>query len=526
LIQTARKLNLDEEKPAPPAEQTVKSKAETVASAAPVSRTPTLRLYTDLVGGTVTIDGQAPRSLADGELVVDNLPPGQHAVKVAAASGSAAFEFEITGRNAPKALGVPQTSNALAVLVSQQDGRGQLVTSVGRSEIMLDGKSVGEANAGGLELADLGKTDHDLQVAHERDRQRFVMTYTPAPVLTVYVKSDSNTGILQVLTGEDGVEIYIDNTLFRRKTEHGQVRISIRAGRYPIRVHKDGFTDPPPVWVEVKKAEVTPAQFQLLPAGDVAGLQIKGAQPGTTAYLDRDFVAAIGTDGGAKISKITPGEHTVELHHDQATTKKLVRVFRAGETLTLSGADVILEKSTPEAKPAAAPVAVPAAVDNGVQPAKPAASENPLEGAKLEKGGGFVPYDTPKSAGHYSFRTQGHVGGVLKKGKLQWYAGYQDSENYVLFILDGKHAEVREMRRGKNIQWNRIPFNFDSSNWVQVDMAVKAGSVSSRIRTASDGWMDMGAVSSSGRDFTQDKVGFYIPPNDEVAVANFKFANR
>jgi hypothetical protein len=118
------------------------------------------------------------------------------------------------------------------------------------------------------------------------------------------------------------------------------------------------------------------------------------------------------------------------------------------------------------------------------------------------------------------------VGGVLKKGKLQWYAGYEDSENYVLFILDGKHAEVREMRRGKTIQWNRIPFNVDSSNWVQVEMAVKAGSVSSRIRTASEGWMDMGAVASSGRDFTQDKVGFYIPPNDEVAVANFKFANR
>jgi hypothetical protein len=34
----------------------------------------------------------------------------------------------------------------------------------------------------------------------------------------------------------------------------------------------------------------------------------------------------------------------------------------------------------------------------------------------------------------------------------------------------------------------------------------------------------MGSVASFGRDFTQDKVGFYVPPNDEVAVANFKFA--
>jgi hypothetical protein len=82
------------------------------------------------------------------------------------------------------------------------------------------------------------------------------------------------------------------------------------------------------------------------------------------------------------------------------------------------------------------------------------------------------------------------------------------------------------MRRGKNILWNRISYSVDSSNWVQVDLAVKAGLVSSRIKAGNEGWMDIGSVTSFGRDFTQDKVGFYIPPNDEVAIANFKFANR
>ena len=50
--------------------------------------------------------------------------------------------------------------------------------------------------------------------------------------------------------------------------------------------------------------------------------------------------------------------------------------------------------------------------------------------------------------------------------------------------------------------------------------------ISARVKAAGDNWVDIGSVASIGRDFTQDKVGFYIPPNNEVAVANFKFSNR
>jgi hypothetical protein len=523
LIQSARKIYTAEEGHAK-TDQTVTSKPDSSA-VADVTLAPALRLYTDLAGGTIVFDDQPPRNLVDGEITLDDLTPGTHSVKVAGTGGSASFQFEVTGRNAPKVTGVPQAINAMAVLVSEQEGKGQLVTSAGQAEILVDGKSAGETAADGLELVDLGKTDHDLQVVHENDRQRFVMTYTPLPVLTVYVKSDSSTGVLQVLTGEDGVDLYIDNVLFHRKTDHGQVRVSIRAGRYPVRVHKDGFVDPPLQWVDVKKGELTPAHFQLLPIGNVAGLQIRGAQPGTTAYIDHEFVAAIGPDGVARISNITPGDHSIELRHDLATPKKLQRTFRAGEILTLSGADVALEKSPVDAKPAK-PVSSAPAPEENPKPASPTPIQNGMEESHVQKGGGFVPYATPKSAGHYSFRTQGHVGGILKKGKLQWYAGYQDSQNYVLFSLDGKHAEVREMRNGKSIVWNRVAYSVDSSSWVQVDLTVKPQSVSSRIRTNGDGWTDMGSVGSFGRDFTQDKVGFYIPPNDEVAVANFKFANR
>src|SRR5439155_613478 len=104
--------------------------------------------------------------------------------------------------------------------------------------------------------------------------------------------------------------------------------------------------------------------------------------------------------------------------------------------------------------------AAPTAVNEGV----------PAEGTHVRKGGGFVTYGTPKVAGSYSFQAQGRVGGFLKKGKLQWYAGYQDSENYILFSLDGKHASVREVRRGKSIEWNRVPFSADSNKWIAISL--------------------------------------------------------
>ncbi len=59
------------------------------------------------------------------------------------------------------------------------------------------------------------------------------------------------------------------------------MRVPLKVGEYTIRVHKDGFIDPPPQTVEVKKAEESAVEFRLEPVPDIATLQIKGALPGT-----------------------------------------------------------------------------------------------------------------------------------------------------------------------------------------------------------------------------------------------------
>jgi hypothetical protein len=181
-----------------------------------------------------------------------------------------------------------------------------------------------------------------------------------------------------------------------------------------------------------------------------------------------------------------------------------------------------LEKVVTDNKPAPAP----APVANAEPASKNQNYGMEMEGEQVRRGGGFVPYHVPKVPGHYTFQAQSRIGGFLKKSKLQWFAGYQDSQDYVLFTIDGKHAIVREVRDGKSMEIGRIPFEADSKGWVQVDLSVKPNSISARVKTQYSPWSEVGSVVSPGRDFTQDKVGFYIPGSDEVAVSNFKFANH
>jgi hypothetical protein len=523
LVQAARKLNFPA---APAAAQTAGQAASTArapsenASNPPAApATPTLRLYTDLVPGTVTIDDGEPQDLKDGELVLDNLQPGQHSIKVVGHSGNAAFTFDVTEKAAPRIVSIPAASNAMAVLVSAEDGKAHLVTNADNSEVALDGKPAGQVGPDGLSLDNLGKIDHDLQVTQGKDRQRFVLTYTAAPALTVYVKSDPNAGTVVLAAGQDGVDVYIDDVLYRRKTDRGQVRIPLKVGDYTIRVHKTGFIDPPPKSVTVKKAEETSVDFRLDPVPQIATLSVKGALQGTMIYVDKDLAAVIGADGNANISNVKPGDHTIELRREQALPKKFQRSFRTGDIVLLSGPDVTLDKAITENKPPP-----PANPSPDTASAQNYAME--MEGSQVRKGGGFVAYHVPKVAGHYNFAAQGHIGGFLKHSKLQWYAGYQDSSNYILFTVDGKHATIHEIRDGKSIEVARMPFNAESNEWVQVDLAVRPDSIGAHLKTTDGGWSDLGSVSSPGRDFTQDKVGFYIPGSDEIAVSNFRFSNH
>lgn len=534
LVQTARRLNFPQNTSTQPA-ATEKSKdsnataTDTAATqkAEAAAGKPTVRIYTDLIPATLSIDDKEPQELKDGEAILDNLEPGRHSVKVAGKYSNAAVSFDVSERGAPRVVGQPVASNVMAVAVSTDDGKGTLITNAAQPVVLLDGKAASAADTNGVALSELGNTDHDLQVTENKDRQRFVLTYTPAPTLTLYVKADPNAGTVVVSAGQDDVDVYVNDKLYRKRTDRGQVRIPLKVGEYTVRLHKAGFMDPPAQTVQVAKAEESPLDFKMEPVPEIATLQVKGALPGTMVYLDKNVAAVIGNDGVANISNVKPGDHSIELRRDQALPKKFDRNFRTGEVVVLSGPDVALERAVVDNKQPAVPAPANAS-GNAPEENNSVAAANTVsvEGQQVRKGGGFVPYNTPKSPGRFSFQAQSRKSGLFKRGKVQWYAGYVDGDNYILYTLDGKRATVKQVKDGKSNDIGKIPFEFDNDEWIQVDMSVKPGSVITRIKTPAGAWHEMPAVSGETRDLTQDKVGMYIPGSDEVAIANFHFTGR
>ena len=81
---------------------------------------------------------------------------------------------------------------------------------------------------------------------------------------------------------------------------------------------------------------------------------------------------------------------------------------------------------------------------------------------------------------------------------------------------------MHEVRDGKSTEASRIPFGSDNDTWVQVDMSVRSGSISARIKMLDSGWQDLGAVPSFGRDFTQDDRDLSTP----IAIINDTMAAK
>ena len=527
LVQMARKLNIAPAQQPPAAGVSnptpVPNKPNpTQPAPAAVSITPTLRLYTDLVPGKVSVDGKPEVELQDGQLTMENLAVGRHSVDLTGPNGKAAFEFDVTEKQAPKLAGTATADNALIVVISEQDGTGHLASNSFPAQVLVDGKAVGDVSKDGLALPNLGTADHDLQMKREIDQQRFILTYTPAPAMTVFVKSDPNAGTMLVLAGQDDAEVYLNDKLYKRTTVHGQLRIpSVKVGTYVVRVHKTGFLDVPPEVVRVSKGEEARAEFHLQPVPQIATLKIRGAQPETIVYLDQEPAATIGTDGSTTIPNIKSGDHTIELRREGAMTKRFQRTFATGDVVALSGPDVVLDKIVVvETKPPA-----PAPPPPPATPAYPERDTTQASGERIQKGGGFVVFHVTKAPGRYSFAA--HVrkgGGLFKKERLQWFAGYEDQKNFLLFQTDGKHLTVREVVDGRGSEVRKIPMDVEPTEWLQVEMSVQPNEISTRVRAPGGAWQDIGPVPSLGRDFTQGRAGFFIPGNDEISVVNFKYS--
>ncbi|MSV35319.1 MAG: PEGA domain-containing protein [Bryobacterales bacterium] len=299
-----------------------------------------VRILTDLPQGQVTLDDQPPVDLQDGQYVLNKVPPGTHAIKVASRTGEAAFTVEVADAKAPTVNGPVTARNLIAVLVSSIGEKARVATN-NPAKLALNGQPQADAGPAGVDLTGFRPGVNEIVVGEGKDQRTLAESFGPAPALTVFLKSDLNIGTLIISTGEDEARVFLNGKEYPRKTQRGQVRIPT-IGNITVRAAKEGFELAPPQVADVKKGSEVRLEFKMQPLPRVAALEIKNATPGAEVLLDQKPAGTVAPDGTFTGNGIAPGDHTIELRRENYVAKRMQRQFVAGRTVELAGADVVL----------------------------------------------------------------------------------------------------------------------------------------------------------------------------------------
>lgn len=548
-----------------------------------VAQTQTVRLFTDLESGRVVLDGKPAGVLQDGQLVLDRVPAGKHAIQVFGPTADVAFAFEGAAGKEPVLTGPVTANQILAVVVTSFGNQANVRSSAPQPvKIALNGQAAGEAGPSGLELKNVPTGDQTLTVGEGAAERKLVVSFGPMPSVTAYLKADINNGTLVVTTNEDDVQVFLNGKEYRRRTRRGQLRIQT-VGNVTVRVVKPGYEPVPEQQIEVKKGEETTLAFHLKPLPQQAALQIRNVAPGTEILLDDRVLGRTGPDGSLSTAGLNPGEHAIEARRDGFIPRRILRTAKAGETLAIGGAELALVASTASIRVAVSPAdaivtyrrgddgplrtlrettaklepgtytfaarapnytehsekvtlsagesrTVEISLAREVKPAPAAAPAPPAaltswagwsreDGEYVRKGGNRVVVRSGSLDGTITFTAHLRKGGNLFRGGKLRWF-VGDAEQSSQFEIDKKRFSAKGPGISRSTEHGRDGGGDDRTFTIQVEITPER--IVHRMKSGS-GWVTLDSEPVTGN---KSMFGFIIPGNDEVAISDFSATTR
>jgi serine/threonine-protein kinase len=531
---------------------------------------PTLKLSSDTATGKVTFDDQPSVEFQDGQWALDQIAAGEHKLKIEGPRGQASFAFSSGAGTGLVVNGPVASKGVVAVVVTGIADHLHVYSSDVAAKVSVDGQAPLDVGRQGLDLPSISTGAHQLTVTRGHDLYKLDVDAGTAPTLTAFLESGQEVGTLVVVAGQDKARVFLNGRLQSQPTQGGELRIpNLELKDYVVRVSKSGFQDLPEQKVRIRKGEQAKLIFNLQPVPHLASLTIQGGVAGATVLIDQSPVGTIQPDGTLALATINPGDHLVELRKDRFKPKQLKKHFVVGTAVSLTAADVALEAAPAELKitftPADAQVTLAKAgegpikvssgtpltlaagnytltaktADNfaratnievtagqtrsldlslspsGMSKWDPAADWKQEKGSFTRKGGDFVMYTVSPTSGTFVFSA------MLTKGhRLQWILDCTDANNYVLFQMDDNNFYRTVVKNGEKGDETKIPHKNDKKSFRTFQIRVTPTEIVHQIRQG-DSWMVLDRFAQSGTNLSLGRFGFYIPGNDQVALANF-----
>ena len=285
---------------------------------------------------TIAFDGSQLGQLRNGEFALDSVPEGAHTLDVRSSDGQATLRFEYKAGQPPKILAPPSGTQIQAVVVSGYASTAEVQCDCESGEVTVDGKSAGQLQNHRLALTGLASGTHQLRVSAPDGIRESVVSLQDSPSINLYVAADLDVGTLVVETGQDGVQVLLDNRPQPTLTQQGIVRIPVPSKQYSVSVAKQGFRAPAAKSIEVKKGQLQRVSFELIPLEST--LDVRAGLPGVRVQIDGQTSGVTGPDGSLRIDNIKPGTHTIDLTKDGYTPRPLTNFkFEPGKPSRWAG---------------------------------------------------------------------------------------------------------------------------------------------------------------------------------------------
>lgn len=190
----------------------------------------------DFDSGTVSLDREPVGEFTGGKYSLRDFQPGVHSVTVAQIGlGQATLRFKVAPGQPPAIVVGPTARGLDAVAISAYRGKGRLFTTFGDSRVTMDGKNVGELNAGVLELPSIEPGHREFIIGEGPGAQKLAVQLTDAPTLRFLLVSDGGPDARAFATGLRSASPSGRTGDFRVPGQNSPQNGSAHAGRGPVR---------------------------------------------------------------------------------------------------------------------------------------------------------------------------------------------------------------------------------------------------------------------------------------------------
>lgn len=308
-----------------------------------------IHLSATLPNARILLDNRPSAALDQSDFTREDLKSGDHQLTISANRSEAHITFSTAPGDLPQLKPPIQSTDLLAYAVTELGPAMRIAAGTGVSAVTVDGVPAVAGTDGIFQFTARTNQPHEVVIGSDKDQHSFIVGTARQPSLWVVLVTDRNEGSITVSTGLDKFKVFLDGKPYTRKIRDGSMSITgLPSKHYQLHVVADGFEPAADRDVEVRKGLTSMASFTLTQVPQFSNLAIQGILPHTQVLLDTT-VLGVAEDGAARYGKISPGEHTLEFRNSAwYKPLSLRKIFLANETLSITGADVILAPNPAE----------------------------------------------------------------------------------------------------------------------------------------------------------------------------------